>query len=377
MAGACRLTLDAMRRGGLHDHLQGGIFRYCVDRQWTIPHFEKMLYDQAMALWCYALAFRVLGNTAYRDMACGIVRCLDETFATDGLFATAFDADTQHHEGLTYVWQYDEIKAALTAEEFQHFAASYRLPEKGNFECAIQLTRSDDRPLRVAEEKLLAIRRIRPQPARDEKSALRRQRPGRLFPGSGGAPAGPARTGSGRAARLVKKLLDVFWDGKRLAHSLANGTLQRQEFLSDAAALLLAVTMLHESDPQWTDAMNTLERCTAAFSQEGRWIESSHADFRPVASSWFDHPVPAGASLAVMALARAAVLRGAAPAPLEYLRPQQSDFYNIAAMIGQGLFHQVHSMEGIAWQRLPANSIQVRGEPEADCYKNQCRPLAF
>ena len=56
---ACALTLEAMRRGGLHDHLQGGIFRYCVDRAWTVPHFEKMLYDQAMALWGCALAFRV------------------------------------------------------------------------------------------------------------------------------------------------------------------------------------------------------------------------------------------------------------------------------------------------------------------------------
>ena len=103
---ACRLTLDSMCRGGLRDHLQGGIFRYCVDRQWTIPHFEKMLYDQAMALWCFALARRVLGSVAYKDMAEGIVRCLERSFARDGLFVTAFDADTNHQEGLTYIWPY-------------------------------------------------------------------------------------------------------------------------------------------------------------------------------------------------------------------------------------------------------------------------------
>ncbi len=66
LAAACRLTLDAMRLGGLHDHLQGGIFRYCVDPEWTIPHFEKMLYDQAMALWCFALAEKVLGGGSVR-----------------------------------------------------------------------------------------------------------------------------------------------------------------------------------------------------------------------------------------------------------------------------------------------------------------------
>jgi len=63
----CRKTLDAMRLRGLTDHLQGGIFRYCVDRQWTIPHFEKMLYDQAMALWCYSLAYKVVGETGIKN----------------------------------------------------------------------------------------------------------------------------------------------------------------------------------------------------------------------------------------------------------------------------------------------------------------------
>ena len=228
---ACRLTLDAMRRGGLHDHLQGGIFRYCVDRQWTIPHFEKMLYDQAMALWVYALAFRVLGDEAYKEMAAGIVRCLEETFAMDGLFATAFDADTAHREGATYVWSIAEITdAPLSDEEFAAFAASYHLPEKGNFEGAIHLTRLNDRPLKNIEEKLLARRRQRPQPGRDEKilcgvnalAACALVQAGRLL----GRPELEAK-----GTDVLKKLIAVFWDGQRLAHSLANGELQKQSFL--------------------------------------------------------------------------------------------------------------------------------------------------
>lgn len=376
IARACRLTLDAMRLGGLHDHLQGGIFRYCVDRQWTIPHFEKMLYDQAMALWCFALAERVLGGGAYGKMAQGIARCLEETFAMDGLFATAFDADTEHHEGLAYIWQYGEIKAALSREEFGRFSRSYRLPEKGNFAGAIHLTRIDDLPLRANEEKLLALRRQRPQPARDEKilcgvnalAACALMQAGRLL----GQPELEEK-----AARTVGKLLEVFWDGSALAHSLANGALQKQGFLSDAAALLLAVTMLRESDDRWADIMNILARYVAIFKEEGRWIESGHADFKIVAASWFDHPVPSAVALAVMALARAAILNGAAVEPLEYLRPLQFDFFNVAVLISQGFFHQVHSKEMIAWGRLPANSIQVRAETESDCYMNQCRPLAY
>ena len=376
IARACRLTLDAMRRGGLHDHLQGGIFRYCVDRQWTIPHFEKMLYDQAMALWVYALAFRVLKDEGYNDMAAGIVLCLKKTFAIDDLFATAFDADTEHHEGLTYVWHVDEIKAALSGEEFERFKGSYHLPEKGNFESAIHLTRIDDRPLPGIQEKLLALRRKRPQPDRDEKVicglnalvACALVQAARLL----GRPELEEK-----AARTVNKLLEVFWDGSTLAHSLAHGSVQKQSFLSDAAALLLAATMLRENDEQWAGTMNALATYTITFREQGGWIESGHADFMNVNASWFDHPAPSAASLAVMGLARAAVLNGEPVEPLEYLRPLQSDFYNIAAMISRGLFHQVHSPRSLNWNRLPANSIQVRGEKEMDCYLNQCRPLGF
>ncbi|MFW5994764.1 MAG: thioredoxin domain-containing protein, partial [Spirochaetia bacterium] len=75
-----RLLLDTMARRGLHDHLQGGFYRYCVDGRWTIPHFEEMLYDQALLLWAYASAAFELGEPRYAAVAAGIVRCLNETF---------------------------------------------------------------------------------------------------------------------------------------------------------------------------------------------------------------------------------------------------------------------------------------------------------
>jgi hypothetical protein len=318
----------------------------------------------------------VLGDDTYKEMAAGIVRCLRETFAIDDLFATAFDADTEHHEGSTYVWRYDEIKAALSNEELERLAGSYRLPKEGNFEGAIHLTRTDDRPLQDIEEKLLALRRQRPQPFRDEKILC-----------GVNALAASAMAQAARlldrpeleenAARIVKRLLEIFWDGYHLAHSLADGTVQRQSFLSDAAALLLAVTMLRESDDRWAETMNTLARYVAAFKREGRWIESDQADFQIVAASWFDHPVPSAVSLAVMGLARAAVLDRLPLERLELLQPLQSDFFNVAAMIGGGHFHLIHSMKPIAWGSLPANSIQVRAETESDCYMNECRPLAY
>ena len=77
-------TLNAMAQRGLHDHLQGGFFRYTVDREWTIPHFEKMLYDQAMLLWVYSLAYHAFGNVAYKKTAEKILTCLAETFEHQG-----------------------------------------------------------------------------------------------------------------------------------------------------------------------------------------------------------------------------------------------------------------------------------------------------
>jgi uncharacterized protein len=373
---ACRLTLDSMCRGGLRDHLQGGIFRYCVDRRWTIPHFEKMLYDQAMALWCFALARRVLGNAAYQDMAEGIVRCLERPFARDGLFATAFDADTNHREGLTYVWTSAEIKAALSDEEWKRFAGSYQIPEKGNFEGAIHLARIDDRPLPDIEAKLLALRDQRPQPAGDDKilcginalTACGMVQAARLL---------DKPELEGKAAQTVQKLVEVFWDGSSLAHSLANGTIQKQGFLTDASALLLALTMLREADDRWTAILNDMARYVASFREGERWIESSHGDFQTVHASGFDHPVPSAVSLATMGLTRAALLVGAAVEPIRYRSPLHSDFFNIAAMISRGLFHQIHARQAIDWRRLPANSLQIRDKKESDCYRDRCVPLGY
>ncbi len=371
---ACRLTLERMRRGGLHDHLQGGIFRYCVDREWTVPHFEKMLYDQAMALWWSALAARVLGDDAQERMAEGIVRCLEETFALDGLFAAAFDADTGHREGATYLWGAGEIEAVLAPDEFSEFRRSYLLPAGGNFHGAVHLARLDDRPLQAVEEKLLSRRRQRPQPERDDKllcgtnalAACALIQAARLLERS---------AWEERAAGIVRRLLEVFWDGRRLGHSLVAGSLQEQEFLEDAAALLLAVTMLREGDDGWIGLMNALSRHVSTFRRAGRWIGSRATDFQEMDAPWFDHPIPSPVSLAVLGLARAAVLENGAPEAAEYRPPHQGDFFNIAVLFRRGLFHQVHAPRLIPWAKLPANSIQVRDAHESDCYDGACRPL--
>lgn len=366
-------TLDAMMMRGLNDHLQGGIFRYCVDREWTIPHFEKMLYDQAMALWSYSLASRVTGSERYRKMAEKIVRCLDETFLRDGMYVTAFNADTDHREGATYLWGMEELAALLTPEELGRFGEVYDITERGNFEGLNHLVRKNAGQVEELEEKLLAVRKQRSQPSCDDKilsglnalTAVALTQAGRMLD----RPELEAQ-----AAALVWKLLETFWNGTSLAHSYYDGVLQRQGYLSDAAALLLAVSMLYENDPSWGEIMNTLEDHVRSFRDDaGRWIESDAEDFQRIYASWFDHPVPSAVSLAETALTRVALLTGGDVTPALWRRPYQSDFYNINVLLTEDLFYLYTTREPLPWSSIPANSIQRRGEPETVCYGKTCR----
>jgi hypothetical protein len=371
---ACNLTLEAMRRGGLHDHLQGGIFRYCVDRAWTVPHFEKMLYDQAMALWAYALAFRVFRKAADKSMAEGLIRCLEETFERDGLFIAAYDADTLHVEGGTYLWRYDDLAEALTSEEFAAFQGVYRIERGGNFEGLIHLIRKTDAPLPEIEKKLLAIRLRRPQPAADDKilcglnalTAVSLIQAGRLL---------NRVELEKKADRLAHRLWDLFWDGGALAHSLSHGHVRKNAFLFDAAALLLAVSMLYENDESWLKPLEALTEHLGSFKNGESWVESRAEDFRPVTASRFDHPIPSSAALAEMVMAREALRRGRDLQPAPYRRPGEADFANIAVMMRNGLFHVITAKTRVSWNRLPPNTLRLLGDPESDCYRGACRIL--
>ncbi len=372
----CSITLDAMRLRGLNDHLQGGIFRYCVDSKWTIPHFEKMLYDQAMALWCYALAYRVMEKKEYKAMAENILRCLEECFKDNGLYISAYDADTEHIEGATYIWRYDELKEFLSAEEFHRLSESYIIFPEGNFNGAIHLIRKNDIPLKDIEEKLLVIRNQRIQPNKDDKIlcginalvAIAMLQAARFL----GKPKLEER-----AVQIIKSLLERFWDGKSLSHAFSNGITQKQNFLFDGACMLIGITMLYENDESWYASKCMMLEYVKSFQEAGKWIESSSEDFQTVYASWFDHPIPSSTSLAEMGLTRAALLNGKGFRTEVYRQPYYADFFNLTAMLRNGLFHLFTTKKDVDWNTLPPNSLQMRGEPETDCYRGVCRSVSF
>ena len=173
------ITARAMAHGGLFDQFGGGFYRYSVDGQWLIPHFEKMLYDNALLLNFFAKAYRRYQNPLYAAICEETVGwLLREMRDPAGPFYAALDADSAGHEGATYVWTPEQIREILGDEDAKAICAAYNITEAGNFEhrtCNPALVEADfavRAKLAPLREKLLATRQQRPQPGRDNKILL-------------------------------------------------------------------------------------------------------------------------------------------------------------------------------------------------------------
>jgi hypothetical protein len=129
-----RKTLDAMRRGGIWDHVGFGFHRYSTDRRWLVPHFEKMLYDQALLALAYLEAYQITGDSAYAETARGIFTyVLRDMTSGEGAFYSAEDADSEGEEGKFYLWRPGETLAILGPDEGALFNRIYGISESGNF----------------------------------------------------------------------------------------------------------------------------------------------------------------------------------------------------------------------------------------------------
>ncbi|MEH6951943.1 thioredoxin domain-containing protein [Nitrobacter sp. NHB1] len=175
---ATTLTLTRMSQGGIYDHLGGGYARYSVDDRWLVPHFEKMLYDNAQILDLLALDYARSKNPLYRERAIETVDWLRREMLTgEGGFASSLDADSEGKEGKFYVWSLSELEEVLGAADAADFAARYDITENGNFEGRNILNRlksaglgSDDGAhMRTLRAKLLARRAGRVRPGLDDK----------------------------------------------------------------------------------------------------------------------------------------------------------------------------------------------------------------
>jgi hypothetical protein len=184
---AVTATLDAMARGGMYDQLGGGFHRYSTDPEWLVPHFEKMLYDNAQLARAYLMGYQATGNAYYRTIVEQTLNyvLLDMTDPSGGFYSTE-DADSEGVEGKFYVWSPAELQTVLDDEDARLFAAFYDVSERGNFEGGLSILHVAETPLQVAErlgvpdtrlldalergrDVLFAEREHRIRPARDDK----------------------------------------------------------------------------------------------------------------------------------------------------------------------------------------------------------------
>lgn len=177
---ACvKKSLEAMALGGIFDQIGGGFARYSVDKYWKIPHFEKMLYDNALLIEVYTQAWARYREPLYEAIVAETIGWLQrEMQSQTGGFAASLDADTEHEEGLTYVWTPTEVKNILGEGEGAAFCEAYEITNDGNFEHGKSNPhlQSPDFAVRQsfksARERLLNVRQARPQPGKDTKKLV-------------------------------------------------------------------------------------------------------------------------------------------------------------------------------------------------------------
>jgi uncharacterized protein YyaL (SSP411 family) len=247
------LTLRAIAAGGIYDHLGGGFSRYSTDERWLVPHFEKMLYDNAQLVELLTYAFLDTGDPLFRRRIEETVTWLErEMLLPEGAFAASLDADSEGHEGRFYVWTSAEIRDVLGPEEGTFFAEAYDAGDGGNWEGVAILNRIGSRPLTAAEEarlsvsreKLLAHRGRRVRPMTDDK--ILADWNGLMIAALAFAGASLAEPGwIALAARAFRFVCDKMSRDGRLAHAYRTGKSVFPGLATDYAAVIKAALALH------------------------------------------------------------------------------------------------------------------------------------
>ncbi|MBF6606013.1 MAG: thioredoxin domain-containing protein [Chloroflexi bacterium] len=331
-----RRTLDAMAAGGIHDQLGGGFHRYATDAGWLVPHFEQMLYDNALLADAYLDAWRLTGEPAYRGVAFGVLDFIARDLRrSDGTFAASLDADTLGVEGATFTWAAAEIGAAL-GDEAALFAAAYGVTEGGNWEGRTILSRVRDdaelaerfgRPeaevaerLAAARAELFVQRSRRPQPARDDKAltAWNGLAIG-AFARAAAAVDAPERATRYRdlATTAATALLAGVRDSDgRIRRSWKDGRATADGVLEDHADLAAGLLALYEAtfDERWFVAARDLaDAILDRFADpEGGFFDTA-ADAEALIArpkELQDNAVPSGGAMSTTVLLRLAALTG-------------------------------------------------------------------
>ncbi len=326
---ATTVTLDRMCQGGLYDHLTGGFARYATDNEWLIPHFEKMLYDNAQLVDLLTLVWQ---ETKSRLYALRIAETCDwtlrEMVAESGGFAASYDADSEGEEGKFYVWDAAEIDAALGAEDGAFFRKVYDVTAEGNWEhrnilhrnrAPALLSEADEERLAVLRARLKAIRDKRVWPGWDDKVLADWN--GLMIAALANAGTVFDRTDWLEAAqRAWRCVMDGMRDEDgRLFHSLRAGKRLHRGTIDDYANMARAGIALHEATgaPSYLDGalglVAVLDRHFADPDGGGYFVTADDAaDLIVRNKHCHDNAVPAGNATLIGVFTRLWVLTGEA-----------------------------------------------------------------
>jgi uncharacterized protein YyaL (SSP411 family) len=306
-------TLEAMARGGIYDQIGGGFARYSVDATWTVPHFEKMLYDNALLARAYLHGWQASGRDRFRDVCCETLDwVLREMQDPAGGFYSALDADSEGVEGKFYVWTLDELRDALG--DLADVALDYFRPAPFEHAVILEARGPEPTPEQVGEirRRLLEVRSRRVRPGLDDKRLTGWNALMIAALAEAGAVLGrPDYVDAAvRCAEFIgRERRDP--DGFLLRTPLIRG------FLEDHAFLLEALTVLYEAtgDPRWFgEAIALAGVLIERFSDPERGGFFTTADDQEALAArrkdLEDSPIPSGNSAAAYALLRLALLAG-------------------------------------------------------------------
>jgi uncharacterized protein YyaL (SSP411 family) len=322
-----RKTADAMIDGGIHDQIGGGFHRYATDERWLVPHFEKMLYDNALIGRLLVDLWRVTREPRYRQTCAALLSYVErEMSSPEGGFFSSQDADSEGREGAFFVWTPEQLQAVLSPEQAELAQRYWGVDEVGNFEggtTVLHVTRpfsalaqtlglqhsEAQSALEEARQRLFEARQSRPKPFRDEKiitswNAMMIS----AFCEAGAAFAEPARRD--RAKKGLRFLKDRMWDGDVLFRIYKDGSRGGRGFLVDYAELANAAMDFYEASFEteyldWAAALldSALSRfwdadsATLYFNEQGEDLIVRSQDH-------VDNAVPSGTSSMLRALLR-------------------------------------------------------------------------
>ncbi len=319
-------TLDAMRAGGIYDHLGGGFHRYSTDEQWRVPHFEKMLYDQAMLAVVYTRAHQITGRDAYAAVARQTLDyVLRDMTDPGGGFYAAEDADSEGEEGAFYLCRWAQIEPVLSRHTARLFAGRFEVTREGNFEEGTNILRvarsveslaeefdmeppEVERALAMAVEQLRAFRDTRPRPNKDDKIITAWN--GLMISAlsiAGAALEEPRYVEAAQKAATF--VLDELRIEGRLMRYYRDGRAVAKGFLDDYACLSAGLIDLYEAsfNPRWLEeALVLTEGMLGLFGDKdahGFFLTGSD-DAAPIVREkpYYDGALPSGNAVAALVL---------------------------------------------------------------------------